>query len=574
MAYPGTLDSFTANTDDVDDVLAADMNAVQDAIVAIQTELGTDPAGSLTDLKTRLIKSISAAGLLNFAASTVLTISSGSITATGNWHRVDTESAAATDDLDTITAGADGQVLMLRIVASTRNVVIRHGIGNIVCGGAANVTLDLTSDLAYLIYDSNLAKWICLGAGSSSSSTDANTAYYSYLCALLEPDAIEAAQLDSFTYVIADDETKYVLGSWYTRLGAAGRWEVRDPRTPVSLRNVTLTGLGSNASAIILNPALATYTNARTTYFTRLKDIAELPTQYVSGTATNTFYKLLPGPYGIIITNATCFDFAWIVIKGPGGAAMNLGNEVGDTTIQRVSTQLFLPMSKNYCIGMLTSTQGTAGNLAGISYVILPATWSGIPDLTAYDFRSDFMEATIDTTTEWTKTESTAGNIAIDTSFQWCKFLGNSNWGANGVISKTSITRAAAKVFQCDVFVGTDANIVVGFHDGAGLSVSDFSHGVQLRADGYRYIYENANIRENAAETKFSSNNIYRVRITLQSTNTAAKYEMQGGSEYDPIGGTTWTDITPGTTSSSTTPLYAGISVYSGTAYVSDVKIY
>jgi len=175
MAYPGSLDSFATKTDGVDLYLAAHMNAVQAAIVAVEAELGTDPAGSLTDLKTRLAVSLSAAGLLNCKASSGLTIASGSITATQNWHTVDTEAAAASDNLDTITAGADGQVLLLRITADARNVIIRHGVDNIVCGGAGNITLDLTSDLVILIYDDNIDKWIAFGGSGSGIFGSANT---------------------------------------------------------------------------------------------------------------------------------------------------------------------------------------------------------------------------------------------------------------------------------------------------------------------------------------------------------------------------------------------------------------
>lgn len=52
--YPGSLDSFTAKTDGVDYNLAAHINDLQDAVVAIETELGLDPAGSEADVKTRL----------------------------------------------------------------------------------------------------------------------------------------------------------------------------------------------------------------------------------------------------------------------------------------------------------------------------------------------------------------------------------------------------------------------------------------------------------------------------------------------------------------------------------------
>ena len=40
MSYPTTIDSFATNVDGVDYVLAADMNAVQTAAVAIETALG------------------------------------------------------------------------------------------------------------------------------------------------------------------------------------------------------------------------------------------------------------------------------------------------------------------------------------------------------------------------------------------------------------------------------------------------------------------------------------------------------------------------------------------------------
>jgi hypothetical protein len=53
-SYPGALDSFTNKTDNVDDVQAAHVNNLQDAVVAIETELGTDPAGSFADVVTRL----------------------------------------------------------------------------------------------------------------------------------------------------------------------------------------------------------------------------------------------------------------------------------------------------------------------------------------------------------------------------------------------------------------------------------------------------------------------------------------------------------------------------------------
>jgi hypothetical protein len=68
---------------------------------------------------------------------TTLTIASGAISVTRSSHFIDTEGAAATDDLDTINGGTDGDVLELYIVSSARTVNLRHNIGNIrtVTGG-------------------------------------------------------------------------------------------------------------------------------------------------------------------------------------------------------------------------------------------------------------------------------------------------------------------------------------------------------------------------------------------------------------------------------------------------------
>ena len=54
-SYPGSLKSYTDKTDKVDLVEGAHVNSLQEEVVAIETELGTDVAGSKTDLKTRPI---------------------------------------------------------------------------------------------------------------------------------------------------------------------------------------------------------------------------------------------------------------------------------------------------------------------------------------------------------------------------------------------------------------------------------------------------------------------------------------------------------------------------------------
>lgn len=178
--YPGALYSPTTVVDDVDDVLAAHINTPNGEIVAIQTELGTDPAGSLTDVKTRLAVSLAADGDLTLTGSSTLTISSGEITATNNLHQVAVESGTA-DNLDTITAAADGYVLVLSAADSAKPITIRHNVGNILTVGGKNIVMASDGDMVLLVYSTGISKWRCLYGGKRTPTIATKTTTYTAL---------------------------------------------------------------------------------------------------------------------------------------------------------------------------------------------------------------------------------------------------------------------------------------------------------------------------------------------------------------------------------------------------------
>lgn len=79
-----------------------------------------------------------------------LTISTGAIHAYQDYMRIDTEGAAATDDLDDIYDSSgdsvesqlqDGDEITIKVVDSARNVVVKHLTGNIVLNGSRDFTL-------------------------------------------------------------------------------------------------------------------------------------------------------------------------------------------------------------------------------------------------------------------------------------------------------------------------------------------------------------------------------------------------------------------------------------------------
>lgn len=111
---------------------------------------------------------------IGVGADASLTISGGVIgTVSQTYYTVDTQAAAASDDLDTINGGVDGYLLVLRALNDSHTVVIKHNTGNILCVGNADITLDDAHDYAILLYDAGLTKWCALsGGGGGGSLTD------------------------------------------------------------------------------------------------------------------------------------------------------------------------------------------------------------------------------------------------------------------------------------------------------------------------------------------------------------------------------------------------------------------
>ena len=95
-----------------------------------------------------------------------LTIASDAITVSKSYHRVDTEAAAATDNLATINGGVTGLVVTLATVNSSRDVTVKHGTGNILLNSSADFTLTNVADTITLIY--NGANWVEIGRGNNS----------------------------------------------------------------------------------------------------------------------------------------------------------------------------------------------------------------------------------------------------------------------------------------------------------------------------------------------------------------------------------------------------------------------
>lgn len=91
-----------------------------------------------------------------FAAASELTIASGAITVTQGAHTVDTESDAASDNLDTISGTVAEGLYLLRPASAARTVVLRDasvGSGNVYTPGQQSISLAEATDFALIYSD-------------------------------------------------------------------------------------------------------------------------------------------------------------------------------------------------------------------------------------------------------------------------------------------------------------------------------------------------------------------------------------------------------------------------------------
>jgi hypothetical protein len=100
----------------------------------------------------------------NFALGVAveLTIDSGAVAKTQAHHSIMTESAAAEDDLDTISGGAEGELIILRCSDPDHVVTVKNETGNIVLPG--DIVLDNIDKVLALFH--NGTSWVPLIPGN------------------------------------------------------------------------------------------------------------------------------------------------------------------------------------------------------------------------------------------------------------------------------------------------------------------------------------------------------------------------------------------------------------------------
>lgn len=147
-----TGNQFVANASD-----SATITQVNVSVMRAGTDGAWETASGLTT-------GFTFSDLVTTAAPTELTIAAGIITKTGPFHRVDTESDASTDNLDTINGGSSGDRVVLRAANGLRTVIVKDTVGNLRLQG--DFTMDNGEDTIELIFD--VGVWLELSRSNNA----------------------------------------------------------------------------------------------------------------------------------------------------------------------------------------------------------------------------------------------------------------------------------------------------------------------------------------------------------------------------------------------------------------------
>lgn len=112
----------------------AGLGVVDPAILDRSNHTGTQAISTVTALQTSLDGKRNVGGFLSLGAPGAgVLLAGGVLTITKSNHIIDTEAAAAADDLDSISGGEVGDLLVLGTSTSSRDVTVKNS-ASIICG--------------------------------------------------------------------------------------------------------------------------------------------------------------------------------------------------------------------------------------------------------------------------------------------------------------------------------------------------------------------------------------------------------------------------------------------------------
>jgi hypothetical protein len=113
----------------------------------------------------RLLQTMVGDRRINTGPVQPLAITAGSTTIPTNYSFFSIDAPGASTDLNSILGGLPGDLIFLQSVSSLRAIVLKHGIGNILCNGSADLTIASVNTIVMLHYNGTNWRAILWTAG-------------------------------------------------------------------------------------------------------------------------------------------------------------------------------------------------------------------------------------------------------------------------------------------------------------------------------------------------------------------------------------------------------------------------
>ncbi len=185
-----------------------------------------------------------------------LTISTGDVTQTGSYHSIEVETPASPDQLDGITAGADGQLLFIRPQDDTETITVAHdqhaaATNNILLNADTNYAMDDIDDFMLLIYDAaqdTNGAWVEVSRGQGAVANLTSSAPSDVGITAAVGDGSTAARYNHVHDTASgfiDNNDKFASGivnDAAIAANAVGNSEIKNTATDIAFNQIILSG--------------------------------------------------------------------------------------------------------------------------------------------------------------------------------------------------------------------------------------------------------------------------------------------------------------------------------------------
>ena len=311
-----------------------------------------------TDLALGGLYKIKKALGMDFQPASELTIATGAVTQTQSVHTVDTQSDAASDDLDTITIATDMSVLLLTLENAARIVTLKHGTGNLNLPDDADIVM-AENTVYFLLY--NGTAWNLVGSSASGGGAGSDTT------AIHDDTAGEITAITEKTSMAVDDE--FIIE------------DSADSNNKKSLKRSTLgqdiqnTQTGTTYT-LVLSDASKTVTMSNASAQT-----LTIPLNSSVAFPTNTIINILQLGAGV----TTITGDTGVTVNGVSGGSYDITAQYGGAALIKDATDTWIVVTGGESTYALLGTSGAISSDASVEFTT--AGWfDGTYNKVVFDF--------------------------------------------------------------------------------------------------------------------------------------------------------------------------------------------